>query len=151
MTPVDLASEHHFYRRVGEPEVRALAKRRGETEHTTAAAIFHFTASRGSHAEHYTSFLEFADRRPLVMISAINDSRVCPYCLSMDAVIIAASDRAMLMAYGPPYGLGCRCGAISLSRAQAAARMVFSLDPIKDRPPPKLMCEDWIFDKRWRG
>ncbi|MCC6193750.1 MAG: minor capsid protein [Burkholderiales bacterium] len=60
-------------------------------------------------------------RRPYLMWSAINDSRVRPAHLAMDGYI-APVDDPIWKVWHPPAGFNCRCAQISLTEAQAIAR-----------------------------
>ncbi|QOW46940.1 MULTISPECIES: phage minor head protein [Acinetobacter] len=58
------------------------------------------------------------DKRPYLMYSAINDSRVRPSHLELNRIIRHIDDPFWLLYY-PPWGFMCRCTVIALSEAQA--------------------------------
>jgi SPP1 gp7 family putative phage head morphogenesis protein len=70
---------------------------------------------------HWRAFEENKARRPFLMWSAINDSRVRPTHLAMDGYI-APVDDAIWREWHPPAGYNCRCSQISITEAQAIAR-----------------------------
>lgn len=70
---------------------------------------------------HWKAFQENKARRPFLMWSAINDSRVRPTHLAMDGYV-AAIDDPIWRVWHPPAGYNCRCSQISLTEAQARAR-----------------------------
>lgn len=58
------------------------------------------------------------DKRPYLMYSAINDSRVRPSHLDLNRIIRHIDDPFWLLYY-PPWGFMCRCTVIALTEAQA--------------------------------
>ncbi|AXQ22588.1 phage head morphogenesis protein [Acinetobacter wuhouensis] len=58
------------------------------------------------------------DKRPYLMYSAINDSRVRPSHLALNRIIRHIDDPFWLLYY-PPWGFMCRCTVIALTEAQA--------------------------------
>lgn len=72
-------------------------------------------------AGHWIGFEEHKDRRPYLMWSAINDSRVRPAHLAMDGYI-APVDDPIWQVWHPPAGYNCRCSQISLTEKQARDR-----------------------------
>jgi SPP1 gp7 family putative phage head morphogenesis protein len=72
-------------------------------------------------AGHWENFQRRASTRPFLMYSAINDGRTRPTHRAMSGHIAAVGD-PIWQRWFPPCGHNCRCGLISLTAAQAAAR-----------------------------
>lgn len=70
---------------------------------------------------HWRSFQANKARRPYLMYSAINDSRVRPTHLKMDGQI-APVDDPLWRSWTPPCGFNCRCSQIQLTEQQARDR-----------------------------
>lgn len=80
------------------------------------------TSAQTAYAQgHWRSFQANKARRPYLMWSAINDSRVRPAHLAMDGYV-APIDDPIWKVWHPPAGYNCRCTQISLTEAQARAR-----------------------------
>jgi SPP1 gp7 family putative phage head morphogenesis protein len=91
-----------------------LSKARLET-------VFRTNVQTAYSAGHWRAFEEHKARRPYLMWSAINDSRVRPTHLAMDGHV-APVDAAVWKVWHAPAGYNCRCTQISLTEAQAMAR-----------------------------
>lgn len=83
--------------------------------------VFRTNVQTAYAAGHWKSFEEGRLRRPYLMWSAINDSRVRPTHLAMDGYI-AHVDDPIWRVWHPPAGYNCRCSQISLNETQAKAR-----------------------------
>ncbi len=74
------------------------------------------------------------DKRPYLMYSAIDDSRVRPSHLALNRIIRHIDDPFWLI-YTPPNGFQCRCGTIALSEAQALKIGITSDEDLPDVKP----------------
>lgn len=83
--------------------------------------IFRTNVQTAYAAGHWRQFQANKLRRPYLMWSAINDSRVRPAHLAMDGHI-APIDDVVWQVWTPPAGYNCRCSQISLTEEQAKAR-----------------------------
>jgi SPP1 gp7 family putative phage head morphogenesis protein len=97
--------------------------------------IFRTNVQTAYTAGHWRSFEEQRNRRPYLMWSAINDSRVRPSHLAMDGHI-APIDDPIWEVWHPPAGYNCRCAQISLTEQQARARGYGRQAPANIRPDP---------------
>jgi len=78
-------------------------------------------------------------KRPYLMYSAINDSRVRPAHLALNRIILPIDDPFWLTHY-PPLGFRCRCTCIALTEKEA---LKYGITP-KDQLPEVAEALDWI-------
>ncbi|QPF36499.1 minor capsid protein [Acinetobacter johnsonii] len=78
------------------------------------------------------------DKRPYLMYSAINDSRVRPAHLALNRIVRHIDDPFWLTHY-PPLGFRCRCSCIALTEAQA---LKYGITP-DDKLPEVAEALDW--------
>lgn len=93
--------------------------------------VFRNYAQTAYSAGHWRAFSEQSAARPLLMYSAINDSRTRPAHAAMSGYI-APIDDPVWKTWTPPCGHNCRCSQISLTPDQALARGYV----VGEAPPP---------------
>ena len=77
-------------------------------------------------------------KRPYLMYSAINDSRVRPAHLALNRIVLPI-DHAFWLTHYPPLGFRCRCTVIALTEKQA---MKYGITP-EDQLPEIAEALDW--------
>ena len=77
-------------------------------------------------------------KRPYLMYSAINDSRVRPAHLALNRIVLPI-DHPFWLTHYPPLGFRCRCGCIALTEKQA---LKYGITP-DDRLPEVAEALDW--------
>ena len=70
-------------------------------------------------------------RRPYLMYSAINDSRVRPSHLALDKIVLPF-DHPFWLTHYPPLGFRCRCTVIALTEKQALKYGITPDDKLPD-------------------
>lgn len=78
------------------------------------------------------------DKRPYLMYSAINDSRVRPAHLALNRIVLPI-DHPFWLTHYPPLGFRCRCTVIALTEAQA---LKYGITP-DDKLPEVAEALDW--------
>ncbi|MBI1452867.1 minor capsid protein [Acinetobacter sp. FL51] len=78
------------------------------------------------------------DKRPYLMYSAINDSRVRPAHLALNRIVLPI-DHPFWLTHYPPTGFRCRCTCIALTEAQA---LKYGITP-EDKLPEVAEALDW--------
>lgn len=78
------------------------------------------------------------DKRPYLMYSAINDSRVRPAHLALNRIVLPI-DHPFWLTHYPPTGFRCRCTCIALTEAQA---LKYGITP-DDKLPEVAEALDW--------
>ncbi len=79
------------------------------------------------------------------------DAPPCARCGRMNGLLIPA-DHPDILAYMPPYGLGCRARARVLSRLEAEPYFSTQPETLPDPPGHELHCPtEWIFRHNWSG
>lgn len=99
------------------------------------STIFRTNVQTAYTSGHWRSFEANRKRRPYLMWSAINDSRVRPAHLAMDGHI-APIDDPIWRVWHPPAGYNCRCSQISLTETQARDRGYGKQSVPNARPDP---------------